>query len=344
MILPQVGIGLVGDLVEVAERHGRGLQVEALEGPLQPRSRLFGRSTLQGHLGGDAPKPRLLLRRVGREGQSVRDVGLGIRKPARLHFGAGQVAVDAGLEGGRAHLPRHAQGRPEGGDRLVVAAHVAIGARLVVESRDQELRIPLIDVGGLGVVLQHPLVVPGVLIDRADELQRLGLATSVPREAIEIEGRLVVLQSPLDVALDRHRIAFGIHQLSVQAGLGRLGGRHLQRLVDDRHRLLGVACAHQGLRLQPLGRGGAYRLGGGAVLGQGQRMLRSGQGGLRIAHHGRLGAINGGVERCRLCRRRRRCGGGSRSRDEGRDQSNDGRLHPNSPTRAQPRAVNLIRA
>ncbi len=321
--------------MEVAVERGGGLQVRPCEGSLQQSPRLFGLPSLQGDLGCDAPEERPLLRRSAlRQLQAAADVRVGVIEPAGVHLGGGKIAEEAGFKRSAAHLAGDLDGRVEGGDGLGVAAERLVGVGLVVQGGDQQHRLGLIRLGRLGVVFQHPLVVPGVLVDRAEVLQRLGLAARVVGGAEEVEGGLIVLQRLSDVAEDGHGVAVGGHQLGVQLVLrGALFG-HLQSLPDDGHGFLGVAGAHQRLGLEPLRRGGAQGGVPGSSRGQRQGLVRRCQGFLRIAHHGGLGPVDGGVEgRCRRAdgvgrsQGRRRRGGG-----QGPDQPEDARLHPNSPT------------
>ncbi len=220
-------------------------------------------------------------------------------------------------------------------DGLVIAAELGVGAGLVVERRRQQLRIGLIGLGRLGVVLEHPFVVAGVLVDRAEVLQRPGLATRTVRGCIDVEGALVILQRLLDVPERAHGVAFGHHQIAMQLALGLAGGGDGQRLLDDREGLPDLVRADQGLALEPLRGGDPQRRIPGGRAGEGQGLARGGERGLGIGHHGVVRPVDGGFEgRGRRPGRERRSGRGHRG---GRQQSGqESRTH-----RAQANAAGL---
>ncbi len=98
VILPQRRIGLVRHLVEITIGQGRGRQVLAFEGLLQPGARLLGSPLLQGDLGGDTPQTGQFLRSApGGVTEPALDVRLGVGQPAGFHLRRSQVALDIGL-------------------------------------------------------------------------------------------------------------------------------------------------------------------------------------------------------------------------------------------------------
>ncbi len=330
-VLPQLLIGLVGDLVEVAIGQGGGPQVDALEGLLQPSPGQVRRAAPQGDLGGHAPQERLLLRRGGvGQAQAAIDIGLGGRQPSRLHLGGGEVGEDAGLQGRAPHLAGQGDRGFESGDGLVVAAELLIGIGLVIDRRDQQHRVALVDLGGLGGILQHALVIAGVLVERADLLQRLGLAARVVGGAVDLEGALEILQRRLDVAHGRLGAALGHQQVAMELAVRLPRGDRLQGVADHRFGRLHLIGPHQRLALEPLcGRDRHGRVAGKGP-GDGQGVLRGLQGRGWVDHHRRLGLGDGGLERGR----RRRSGQG-RSRQERQGEAHGRRctsqLHRWSP-------------